>query len=205
MPNPLAPIPPALPSWAQVKEATKKFVANTQVPPRPETFNADEKPDPHAVDPTSAEDYGPFIPYRGHETHGVPMGEMTDTGPQGYGDGSVGVMYDDDSARDPVVSVRIVTDDKEEIKAFRAGQTSVGPETRQIVNRMRNRSALKIKNLSVGTRVWIGSDTTLSALNGYPLDGGAEISIASTEAVFAISSTVDVVPLATFMDFTQDV
>ena len=199
------PVNPILPSFAQLRDATKKFVANTRLPGEAPTpfYDDPNDNDPDAIPPVM-EGRGQFIPYRGTETHGVALGEMTDSGPQGYGDGSVAVMYDAEPPKDHVVSVRIVTDAKEEIKAFRTDRTYASSVVTAIVNRNRQRTSVKIKNIGGGV-VLIGHDTTLNAMNGYPLADGAETSFTSTEAIYAVSQDGTTRELAILTDFTQDI
>jgi hypothetical protein len=202
-----SPLFPVLPSWPQVREAVQKGIARTQPPPPPEQFRDEPGDvDPSAIEPTM-EGQQSFLPYRGTENHGVPFGSMTDGGPQGFNDGSVAVVYDEPPPPDHVVIVRLVTDAKEEIKAFRTDQSSAGGFPQAIVNRQRQRTSLKIKHLGGnGTpRVWLGEGPELTAMNGYPLDSGGEITISSTEAVYAVSNDPLInVPLAIWVDFTQD-
>lgn len=203
MPNPL--VPPTLPSWPRVKDAMKKGMARTQVPPRPETFrDVENDNDPDAVDPI-AESRPGYLPYRGTEFHGVPPKSQWIPDAEGYGDGSVPVVYDDDSGPDHVVNVRVITDSKEEVKAFRVGSSAVGADARQVVSRQRNRTNLKIRNMHATDRVWLGHNESVSANNGYPLDANAEITVTSTEAVWMVSATVNVVPIAMWSDYTQDI
>ena len=204
------PLIPRLPSYPEVREGVKKFVAGMQPPPDPEAFTVSGEDAPEAIDPRM-EGRAPFFPYRGEETHGVPATAYDDANPQGYTDGTVGVVYDDDSRKDPVVNVRVISDAKEEIKGFRATQTAVGNQPAIVVNRQRGRNSLMIKHLGIvggvgDTRVWLGHDSTVGALNGYPLDPGGEITIASTEAVWMVSNDLgETAPLAIFTDYVMDV
>lgn len=205
--NPLVP-GIVLPSYAQVRDKARQVMAGTSVDPVP-TAETDIYGNPveHDIDPVP-EGRPPFIPYRGEQWHGLDPQTIT-TDPQNYGDGTVDVVYDADPAPDHVLNVRVVRDSKEEISAFRVSQTSIGPNATAIMSRQRNRTKLKIRHLGtsapVNVRVWIGHNESVNAFNGFPLDPGESLEMTSTEIVYAVSSTSDVIPLAMWSDFTQDV
>jgi hypothetical protein len=198
MPNPLV---PTLPSWPQLKDAAKKGLARTQLPPRPELFqDVEGDDDPHAIDPV-AEGRPAYNPYRGSEFHGVEPKERWVPDAEGYGDGTVSVIYDEDTGPEHVVPVRIVSgDEAETFLAFRVDQFIV-PSDRVItlVPRNRQRKTLKVRNLNQGgNRVWVGNTQEIVQYGGaggavhsvgaFPIMGNSSESFNTTEAIFAIAA-----------------
>lgn len=191
--------PMTLPSYSQVKQAAQQVgAAFKPVPVRAVTPEGEVLAEPT---PPQREGRGPNIPYRGTNVHGGPdqVGEVTDNVYGNY----VDVEYEAEPEPDHVVTVRIASNDSEITTNFRSGQTFAGVAPQMLFNRMRNRTELKIKNIGTD-RVWIGHDESLNAMNGYPLDANAEITISSTEDIWALCSTGNGCTLAFIMTYTQE-
>lgn len=194
----------SLPSWPQIKQRGRQIVAAAKPAP---IVTPEGKPVPAPV-PTHSESRSPFLPYRGPNVHGGP--DVTQSAFQTadhYGDGSVDVEWNEPEAPDHIVPVRIITDSKEQITNFRAGQIPTGDNAQMIFNRMRNRKELKIKNLAAsgGNSCWIGADESISAMNGYRLDPGETLTLTSTEDVWAINAVAgSPVILSWILHYTQE-
>jgi hypothetical protein len=133
------------------------------------------------------------LPYRGTEYHGVDPGKVMpveDTDSEG---GSVVTTYFEQGEEDVnPVPVRIVKEAGHEYAQWRAWQVSVGALSSSLVGGLKNgRTTLKIRSLAAsgGTRIWLGPDSNVSVVTGYPLDGAAEISFTGEAPVYAIAET----------------
>lgn len=193
---------PRLPSWPQVRLRGKQIAAALAPP----ITTPEGKPVAPAVDPIP-EGRSPYIPYRGPNVHGGPnTTQAAYSEPEHYGDGSVAVHWNPPEAPDHIVPVRIIADAKEQITNFRTGQIPTGDNAQMIVNRNRGRTNLKLKNLSAagGNACWIGSDESVNSMSGYRLDGGQELTLSSTEDVWAINVVPGAPVILSFLiEYTQ--
>lgn len=209
MPNPFVPV--ALPSFGQVREAVVRatrgagFSVTTTPPPLPET--AEGEPIAAPSDPVM-EGRQPYFPYRGTETHGVVSPDPTVLeDAEGYGPGTVDVIYDESPKGGTVIDVRVISDSAEQLAAWRVNQftaPAVGNPPIGIASRQRNRTKLEIKNLSDVVGVWIGPEAELSAFNGYYLGPGEDVTLSSTEPVYALANGPDPVAVCLLSEFTQE-
>lgn len=209
MPNPFVPV--ALPSWPQVRETLIRTMRGAgvqfQTPPPPPPEDPEGKPVPEPLDP-QAEGRQPYLAYRGTEMHGVPSPDPTvHEDAEGYGAGTVDVVYDETPKGGTVLDVRIIADDAEQLQAWRANQFTAPPAgnpPQMIVSRQRNRTALTIKNMSPTDAIWIGPTADTSAFGSYRLDAGQDVSLSSTEAVYALGNGPNLVPVCVLVEFTQE-
>jgi hypothetical protein len=209
MPNPFVPV--ALPSYAELRERLVKatrgagFPVQTPQPPPPETAEGEPIPEPY--DPI-AEGRQAYLPYRGTEMHGVASPDPTVfEDAEGYGPGTVPVVYDETPKGGTVIDVRLVSDSAEQLAAWRVNQftaPAAGNPPANIASRQRNRTKLQIKNLATVDGVWIGPSAELSAFNGWLLKAGEEVTLSSTETVYALANGANIVPVALLTEFTQE-
>jgi hypothetical protein len=207
MPNPFVPV---MPSFAEVREALIKatrgagFTFQTPPPPPPQTPEGHDIPEP--LD-TEEEGRPAFIPYRGGEFHGVePPAHMVPDA-EGYGPGTVDVVYDEQPPGHGAIDVRVISDDKEQLHAWRTNQLlapAAGNPPQQIASRQRNRTKLKIKNVSTTDGVWIGPAAEVSAFNGYYLAPGDDETLNSTESVYALGNGPNLVAVCVLTEFVQE-
>lgn len=199
---------PALPSWSQVRAAILRnplLNPSVQTPLTP-PVDVTGKPEPPPVAPHEEGRLG-YNPYRGTEMHGVPTPPHGADDAEGYGNGTIAVHYDEaPDEYEHAMPVRIVTQAPEMIKGWRVRQTlapGVGNQTAQVVNRNRSRSSVTIKNLSPTDGVWIFPDASVSAFNGYFIAPNDKQDLTTTEEVWVISNTVNPVPIAIVIEFSE--
>jgi len=134
----------------------------------------------------------PYIPYRGTEFHGVMPQELpVIDDEEDLPDGTVitGAFRQPEEDINPV-PVRVVDTATHEYKQWRAWQIFANAASPTLVaNRKEGQSSVQIKNLSTNDRIWIGPDPTVSVYTGFPLDGGAEVSLTGEAPVYAIANT----------------
>jgi hypothetical protein len=170
-----------------------------EVQPRPVGKLAPEEPVEERV-------AGHNYPYRGMVDHGVPDNNGEPTDEAHYWTGRP-VEYVENPDEEPVpIPVRVVRGETgREIKAFSTMQLplNVGAP-QQVAGRNERRSLLKIRNIvgSAGA-VFIGNDPSLNAGMGYPLAAGEELTLTTTEPVYAFTNTAAVV-VSVLWEFTKE-
>jgi hypothetical protein len=200
------PIMPAYVDWRELlMKATKGagFQFQTPPPPPPQTAEGRDIPEPDQPD---MEGRPAYLPYRGNEMHGVEPPPAMTPEPQGYGAGTVDVVYDETPPGHGVIDVRVITDDKEQLHDWRSNQLlapAAGNPPQGIASRQRNRTKLQIKNVSTTDGLWIGPNAEVSAFNGYYLAPGEDVTLNSTESVFALGNGPNLVPVCVLTEFTQ--
>jgi hypothetical protein len=198
-----------LPSWGQVREAAIKALRapDSRTPPPPPPQDVEGDPIPEPLDPLM-EGRQAFNPYRGTEFHGVenPDGRQIPDA-EGYGPGTVDVIYDEEPKAGTIIPVRVVTDAAVQIKAWRAFQTlapAAGNPPAQIVGQDRSRQSVKVKNMSTTDDLWVGSDANLSAFNGYRVTPDDELSMGTTEAVYATGNGPGACPVCIVTEYSLE-
>lgn len=146
------------------------------------------------------------LPYRGVEYHGVDPGNVMpveDTDSEG---GSVVTTYFEQGEDDVnPVPVRIVKEAAHEYAQWRAWQVSIPTISPVLVGGLKNgRTSVRIRHLgtSGGARIWIGPDSSVTAVTGFPLDPGADISLVGEAPVWAIAETGTAVTVAVLTEFS---
>lgn len=152
--------------------------------------------EPH--EPNAESVIGYNFPYRGQQQHGVGV-EAQPWIPQD-GDAEAWETREDYEASDTEVRpvpVRIVTDTSGEIREWRAAQNIADGAPRLISGRNTAQSSVHVTNTNAVETVWIGPDVTVGTLSGWPLLPGEDVTINTTEPVYAITngSTVNVAVL----------
>jgi hypothetical protein len=143
------------------------------------------------------------LAYRGTETHGVAITEdWSEVEP--YGANETVVEIQPNEPEPEPIPVRVVSgDESRELRDIRFLHEYATDGPTRIVGKNEGRTNLKIRNLSAGTRVWLGSTESLAPFVGYPLDGGAEFSTPSQSDIWAMSGTPGTtVELAIAYDYT---
>ncbi len=139
------------------------------------------------------------------EYHGVDPGRVEpveDTDSEG---GSVVTDYFESGTEDVnPVPVRIVESATHEYSQWRAWQVSVNSISPVLVGGLKDgRTSLKVRSLATsgGTRIWVGPDSNVSPVTGYPIDPGAEMAFTGEAPVWAVSDTGTVM-VALFTEFS---
>lgn len=182
------------------------FSFQTPPPPPPVTPEGEDIPEP--VEPHE-EGRQRYLPYRGTEMHGVNSPDPTMVpDAEGYGPGTVDVIYDELPQGGTVLDVRVIPPDSAEtLAAWRVNQLTAPPAgnpPQNIAGRNRSRTSLKIKNMSATDGIWVGPAAELSAFTGYLIDPHGELTLSSTETVFAVANSANVVAVCTLTEFTQE-
>lgn len=142
-------------------------------------------------------------PYRGTNDHGVPVKvnppEMPDW------DNPEIVEYEAEERLPEPVPVRIVSESAKELRKWRHTNEFVDSTQRRIVGAWDKRTTLKIANQGPAT-VFIAPDSNVSAMNGYPLAAGKDISLTTTDDVWAIvvDDTETDAHVAVLMEYTVE-
>lgn len=141
-----------------------------------------------------------ILPYRGIETHGVPINAIPDVDPDeaDYGT-TVGVPIEPVDPEPDPVPVRVVNTSGRESRRFLtlvgyARGTDNGVSGREILPRDDNRTRATIKVPTTATQtVWISHSPDLAnSVNGYPLEAGKEYPTESQYPIFAsVSQAAD--------------
>jgi hypothetical protein len=153
--------------------------------------------------PTPEESSQLYLPYRGSQFHGVDPGRIAVVADEDTEGGKVVTGYFEPGDEDiNPVPVRIVETAAHEFSEWRAYQSYAGAAPTMVVNAKSGRQNCKLRNLSATIRVWLGPANTVTAITGYPLDAGAEISFTGEAAVWAISNDGSTVTLAVLTEFS---
>jgi len=160
-----------MPNWMQRK--------GMQTPP--------ERPD--RVKPVPEKIEGIYYPYRGTENHGVkqPNPEAVDDyyESEHWDDGDVPRVLEPEPEPEPV-PVRVVQETARERLSWRSIQVPVTDVKSQVVGRHEKRRNLIIRNPSTSSDVFIAEDQSVSTYTGYLLEQGQEITLRTTEEVYAV-------------------
>lgn len=159
-----------------------------------------------AIPPVIEEVPGPVFAYRGQEQHGVPVthGSEAPQDPHAAFMHTVDVENVHELHPPTPILVRVADKDGTEVHAFRTISSIADGSVRMIVNRMDNRTKLRIYNLGAVT-VYIGSDSSTSAFNGFPLPANSAepFALDSTESVYAVSEDGSVCDVRAFVEFVK--
>lgn len=158
---------------------------------------------PHAVDPRPEAYTGENIPYRGTETHGVPITVGPD-GFDGYEDMHSGEYEPQEPEPDPV-AVRIVTQGGRELRRFRTGteilDSTAAPIVRMIAGRNPARTQITIKNTGAGI-VYIGESESVASYTGFAIAAGALQALNAEDAIYAVAAAGTTGTLSLLEEFT---
>lgn len=143
---------------------------------------------------------------RGMEQHGVPMSGKPDLFDQ-VPDREDVEVYELPPEPDPI-PVRIVREAGREMHRFRTMRAYAGDNVSQAAGRDPARSTVRLRNLSstAGDRVWFSRQPhNTGAVNGYPLDPGAEITLNTEDTVHIVrdpASPTNPVPVAILTEYS---
>lgn len=166
-------------------------------------YGNEEVTGPPAYRAPMVEGHPVFLPYRGSEMHGVDPGQIPLIDDEDIEGGKVVTGYFEPSTADiDPVPVRIVETAVTEQSVWRAYQTYASTAPAMVVNAKSGRQNCKVRNLSDTVRVWVGPDSSISPLNGYPLDPKAEMSFTGEAPVWAVSNDATTVTLAVMTEFS---
>lgn len=156
-----------------------------------------------AVTPVEDPDYAEVFPYRGTEQHGVDAGRPwtpTDATASSW----EGPIKSEAPDIDPEpVPVRIVQEKNDELRTFHAFQTGCAGSAVNIVGRDTKRTDVTIKNTSAANTVWIGSDTSVTPTNGYPIAAGSSETLAVDEPIYAVATNAAAATLAVIVTYMR--
>jgi hypothetical protein len=158
------------------------------------------------VTPVPDNPAGANLPYRGAVDHGVPYAEVEPTDEAHYHSGRPVEFLPEDTTDDVApIAVRVVGSGTREIKQFRVFRSNVAPGNfTGLVGRDSTRSSIKIRNIGAET-VYIGDSMGVTNLSGYPLATDAELSLNTTDAVYAAVASAAAVngEVAVLVEFAQ--
>lgn len=164
---------------------------------------------PDRVAPVAEAVEGTYFPYRGHETHGVPMPKNVDVDDyyetQEVDDDEI--TYAPEIKEEDVIPVRLVQRTSKERLAFRAMRVVVdgdGP-SRQIIGRHEKRRSLRIRVHGDTNPLYIGSDDNVRPYTGFLIPAGVEFgALTSTEAVYACANPGTQVEVSVIYEYGVD-
>lgn len=200
---------PALPSLAQIRQRAAQMGANLTRTTITPNVDVDGKPEHEPVAPVLEHPNERYNAYRGTEMHGVKPGDPWDGGPDGFTNGTVDVHWSHEDTDYPIIPVRIVSDADEVLERWRSTQHQAAPAgmaPAQILPQHRQRTRIRIKNLSTTTQtVWIlHSENENGTFNGFPLaPTDPPFELITHEAVYASSSDVNPAPVAMVVEFVD--
>lgn len=150
-----------------------------------------ERPD--RVQPVPETPAGVYFPYRGVENHGVAQPQTVDPDDyyenQKWDDGDIAKTLEPEPEPDPI-PVKIVQDTARERLNWRAIQVRVGaagnPQKIQVVGRHEKRRSITVRNPSLSQQAFIGEDESVSTYTGFLLEQGQQITLRSTEDIWAV-------------------
>lgn len=163
----------------------------------------DDGPNPSfLVEPIAEEFPGQVYPYRGTESHGVDQAFTPEPSPDEWEGGSV-VIDTTPPEPEKVQPVRIVEKTSTEYDSWSVTRDNVADAPVMIVGRNRRRKQVTIRNLHAADTLMIGTANSSSlAGTGFPIPAGTERVISATEPVWAVSVTVNQIPVAMLTEFT---
>lgn len=163
---------------------------------------------PEPIPPVAENQYADDnIPYRGIETHGVPIGNPDFDDPDVYvvGDGRPVIVYDEEEDDREPIPVRIVSSGSREYRRFRTDRMTVGgtgnAQVVQVVGKNDARTNLKIRNMSADKTLYIASDQADVMITGYPLTAGQEFTTTAESPVYAYSVDGSSVTVAVYYEY----
>lgn len=163
---------------------------------------ADDRP--HAIPPVPEHYAGENFPYRGTETHGVPVHASGEPLADLYEDNASGT-YEPAPEPEAVVPVRIVDVSGRELRRFRTGQEILDSTTasivRMLVGRNPARTSVSIKNTGAQT-MYIGETESVAAYTGYPIPAGVEKVFSHEDAIYAVAVSGQATTVAMLEEFT---
>lgn len=140
-------------------------------------------------------------PYRGTQDHGVPVKDTSHQIPD-FNDPEL-VEYEDEVTEHEPIPVRIVSESAREIRQWRQTQEYPRENPQRVVGEWDKRTSLKITNLGPDV-VYISPDSNVSLMSGYPIPVGKEISMVTTDDVWAVAigENDNTATLAILMEYT---
>lgn len=161
---------------------------------------------PDRVEPVPEHYEGENYPYRGTQTHGVNPTPGVDA------DAYYGIGMWDDGEHETIktlpeekvvepVPVMVVQREGRERLDWRAGRFLVQSIPQEVAGRLETRRSLRLKNASEDKIIYIGPDSGLKPMTGYPLGPGEDVHIFSTENVFAVTDGTDIAELGILTEY----
>jgi hypothetical protein len=140
------------------------------------------------MDPEPEKVVGTVFPYRGVENHGVapnqaPPAYIDDQWPE---DTEEPHYVQGPTEEDPL-PVKIVQESSNERMMFRTNQMPVfADQPTPILSRQDSRRNVTIRLPSLSNSIWIGPDENVNRVTGYQLEADRELTLRTTEEVWAI-------------------
>lgn len=162
------------------------------------------------LNPIPERAFAPVFPYRGMQQHGVPVDAQPwipqDAEAQSW-EGEV--VYDPEHIPLQPIPVVIVNESEEEIRSWRAVTHSVRMTGASLVVGQNPRmTRVRLRNTSDATDtdmiVWVGHESNVGRLSGWPIYPGEQLEICAEEEVYAIldpnASTADYADLSIIIE-----
>lgn len=141
-----------------------------------------------ASDPGTESVVGPVFPYRGQEQHGVAVPAQpwlpVDATLEDWANRT---DYEDSEEEIKPVPVRIVSEGTSEIPSWRVGRVYADIRPSILSGKNDAQQSVQIRNMSGTDTLYIGPDSSLGVLGGYPVGPGDDISVTTTEPVYGIT------------------
>lgn len=163
-------------------------------------YQVEENHEYRTVPPAGA--VAPVVPnvnvlaYRGQEYHGVNPdlgGPPADLNADVFDQSMViAPQADKDQPDIRPVPVHVVNLSSREIRSFRTDQIPVSTTPMMLVGRDPNRTSLMVKNTDQANSIYISDNANANAVTGYPVGPGVEVSLGTSEAIYAVASTAPV-------------
>lgn len=140
------------------------------------------------VEPVPDKVAGTVFPYRGTEQHGVaanqaPPAYVDDQWPE---DTEEPHYVPGPTEEDPL-PVKIVQESSSERMMFRTNQMPVkANEPTPIMSRQDSRRNVTVRLPSLSNSIWIGPDENVNRVTGYQLEADREVTLRTTEEIWAI-------------------
>jgi len=133
----------------------------------------------------------PFLPYRGTQMHGVDPGNIQPVQDEDAEGGKVVTGYFEQPEDDVnPVPVRIVGAAATEWKQFRTYQVTITDTPIMVVSQKMGRSLAQVKPVPPSPSLcFVGPDSGVNPINGFPLENGSEFTTSTEGPVWAVCQT----------------
>jgi len=143
-------------------------------------------------------------PYRGLDVHGVRSPFHADISPDQI---SLPIIdYESEAKEILPIPVHVVNLGPREFQRWRVARQYATGAPARIVSQNMARTRLHIRNIG-SQPIWLGTDSSVSAVNGYPLavppTFGCEIDLTIQAEVWAVSDDGSQQPIALYSEYAQ--
>ncbi len=152
--------------------------------------NTDKIPDPdaavHHEVPIMEHVAGVTFPYRGQEQHGVEATAPWHPGADEWNEYTV--VEGDPEVRPEPIPVKVVPQDKHELRTLTMGQLFCDSTPRILAGRNESRTKLTVKNTSATVVIYINTNVGVNIFNGFPIAPNEKLDMVSEDVLYGISA-----------------